>query len=50
MYAVRCQAIALGKVAEGMEPTLVNDTDIEPLYVPNPFLLDTRSEVAIPLR
>ena len=40
----------VGKVAEKMEPTLVNDTDIEPLYVPNPFLLDTRSEVAIPLR
>ena len=40
----------VGKVAQSMEPTLVNDTDIEPLYVPNPFLLDTRSEVAIPLR
>lgn len=40
----------VGKVAESMEPMLVNDTDIEPLYVPNPFLLDTRSEVAIPLR
>ena len=40
----------VGKVAEGMEPMLVNDTDFEPLYVPNPFLLDTRSEVAIPLR
>jgi PAS domain S-box-containing protein len=40
----------IGKVAESMEPTLVNDTDIEPLYIPNPFLLDTRSEVGIPLR
>ena len=40
----------IGKVAESMEPTLVNDTDLEPLYLPNPFLLDTRSEVAIPLR
>jgi PAS domain S-box-containing protein len=40
----------VGKVAEGMEPILVNDTDVEPLYMPNPFLLDTRSEVAIPLR
>jgi PAS domain S-box-containing protein len=40
----------IGKVAESMEPTLVNDTDIEPLYMPNPFLLDTRSEVGIPLR
>jgi PAS domain S-box-containing protein len=40
----------VGKVAEGIEPRLVNDTDLEPLYIPNPFLLDTRSEVAIPLR
>ena len=40
----------IGKVAESIEPRLVNDTDLEPLYVPNPFLLDTRSEVAIPLR
>jgi len=40
----------VGKVAEGIEPRLVNDTDLEPLYVPNPFLLDTRGEVAIPLR
>jgi PAS domain S-box-containing protein len=40
----------VGKVAESMEPMLVNDTDIEPLYLPNPYLLETRSEVAIPLR
>lgn len=40
----------IGKVAESIEPILVNDTSIEPLYVPNPYLLDTRSEVAIPLR
>ena len=40
----------IGKVAESMEPILVNDTNVEPLYLPNPFLLDTRSEVAIPLR
>jgi PAS domain S-box-containing protein len=40
----------VGKVAEGMEPRLVNDTDLEPLYIANPFLLDTRSEVAIALR
>ena len=40
----------IGKVAESIEPKLVNDTDLEPLYLPNPFLLDTRSEVAIPLR
>lgn len=40
----------VGKVAANIEPMLVNDTELEPLYVPNPFLLDTRSEVAIPLR
>lgn len=40
----------VGKVAEKAEPMLVNDTDEEPLYIANPFLLDTRSEVAIPLR
>ncbi|HEY3475413.1 MAG TPA: GAF domain-containing protein [Anaerolineales bacterium] len=40
----------VGKVAESTEPMLVNDTDIEPLYLPNPYLLETRSEVAIPLR
>jgi PAS domain S-box-containing protein len=40
----------VGKVAANIEPMLVNDTEREPLYMPNPFLLDTRSEVAIPLR
>ena len=40
----------IGKVAESIEPILVNDTELEPLYTPNPLLLDTRSEVAIPLR
>ncbi len=40
----------IGKVAESIEPMLVNDTSIEPLYTPNPYLLDTHSEVAIPLR
>jgi PAS domain S-box-containing protein len=40
----------VGKVAESMEPSLVNDTDLESLYIPNPYLLDTRSEVTIPLR
>jgi PAS domain S-box-containing protein len=40
----------VGKVSANMEPMLVNDTDLEPLYIPNPYLLDTRSEVAIPLR
>ena len=40
----------VGKVAESIEPRLVNDTDLEPLYVPNPFLLDTRAEASIPLK
>jgi PAS domain S-box-containing protein len=40
----------VGKVAQNIEPMLVNDTEHEPLYMPNPYLLDTRSEVAIPLR
>ena len=40
----------IGQVSASMEPMLVNDTDLEPLYAPNPYLLDTRSEVAIPLR
>ena len=40
----------IGKVAESGESVLVNDTTLEPLYVPNPLLLDTKSEVAIPLR
>jgi len=40
----------VGKVAESGEPMLVNDILQESLYQPNPLLLDTRSEVAIPLR
>lgn len=40
----------IGKVAANMDPMLVNDTDLEPLYIANPYLLDSRSEVAIPLR
>ncbi|HEX9330780.1 MAG TPA: GAF domain-containing protein [Anaerolineales bacterium] len=40
----------VGKVAESIEPMIVNDTELEPLYIANPYLLDTRSEVAIPLR
>jgi PAS domain S-box-containing protein len=40
----------IGRVAQNIEPMLVNDTELEPLYMPNPYLLDTRSEVAIPLR
>jgi len=41
---------AVGKVAESAESILLNDTEQDPLYRPNPLLLDTRSEVAIPLR
>jgi PAS domain S-box-containing protein len=40
----------VGRVAETGEALLANDTDNEPLYQPNPMLLDTRSQVAIPLR
>jgi PAS domain S-box-containing protein len=40
----------VGKVAERGQAILVNDVEHEPLYHPNPFLLDTRSEVAIPMR
>jgi PAS domain S-box-containing protein len=40
----------IGKVAESIEPIVVNDTQFEPLFTANPYLLDTRSEVAIPLR
>jgi PAS domain S-box-containing protein len=40
----------VGKVAESTEPMLVNDTTVEPLYLANPYLLETRSEVGIPLR
>lgn len=40
----------VGTVTETGKALLVNDTDIEPLYQPNPLLLDTRSQVAIPLR
>ena len=40
----------VGKVAERGESMLVNDIQHESLYQPNPLLLDTRSEVAIPLR
>ena len=40
----------VGRVSETGESLLVNDTDREPLYQPNPLLLDTRAEAAIPLR
>ena len=40
----------VGRVADTGEALLANDTDIEPLYQPNPLLLDTRSQAAIPLR
>jgi PAS domain S-box-containing protein len=40
----------VGKAAESGQPMVVNDVESEPLHRPNPFLLDTRSEVAIPLR
>ena len=40
----------VGKVAESGEPMLVNNVEQEPLHHPNPLLLDTHAEVAIPLR
>ena len=40
----------VGKVAESGESILFNDVQNQPLFHPNPLLLDTRSEVAIPLR
>ena len=40
----------VGKVAETGESLVVNNIEQEPLYQPNPLLLDTRAEVAIPLR
>jgi PAS domain S-box-containing protein len=40
----------IGRVADSGESLLANDVSREPLYVPNPLLLDTQSEVAIPLR
>jgi signal transduction histidine kinase/DNA-binding response OmpR family regulator len=40
----------VGKVAETGESILVDDISGEPLYQPNPLLLDTQSEAAVPLR
>lgn len=47
--AVGSQTI-VGKAAETGETVLVDDVQVEPLYQPNPLLLDTLSEVAIPLK
>ena len=40
----------VGKAAESGEPIVVNDVEHGSLHRPNPFLPDTRSEAAIPLR
>lgn len=40
----------VGKAAESGETVLANDVRHEPLHQPNPLLLDTQSEVAIPLK
>lgn len=40
----------VGKAAETGETVLATNTQDEPLYQPNPLLLDTLSEVAIPLK
>src|SRR5688572_29124007 len=49
MLPVGSQTI-VGKVAETGESKLVDDISGEPLYQPNPLLLDTQSEAALPLR
>ncbi|HLE90585.1 MAG TPA: response regulator, partial [Anaerolineales bacterium] len=49
MAAVGSQTI-VGKVAETGESKIVDDVSREPLYQPNPLLLDTQSEAAVPLR
>ena len=49
MLPVGSQTI-VGKVAESGESKLVDDITGEPLYQPNPLLLDTQSEAALPLR
>lgn len=40
----------VGRSAEAGEIMLANNVQVEPLYQPNPLLLDTQSEVAIPLK
>ena len=40
----------VGKASESGEMYNANDVTTEPLYQPNPLLLDTQSEVAIPLK
>jgi len=47
--AVGSQTI-VGRASETGETYLANDVSVEPLYQPNPLLLDTKSEVAIPLK
>jgi PAS domain S-box-containing protein len=47
--AVGSQTI-IGRAAETGEFMLANDVKDEPLYQPNPLLLDTQSEAAIPLQ
>ncbi|MGE5643889.1 MAG: GAF domain-containing protein [Byssovorax cruenta] len=50
-YAIAIgSASTVGKVSESGEYLLINDTAHDPLHQPNPLLLDTQSEVAIPLR
>ena len=40
----------VGRVADTGESKLANNIAVEPLYQPNPLLLDTQSEATIPLR
>jgi PAS domain S-box-containing protein len=50
-YAISVGAQTMvGKVADTGESRLANNVLVEPLYQPNPLLLDTQSEAVIPLR
>jgi PAS domain S-box-containing protein len=40
----------IGQVADIGEIKVTNNVELEPLYQPNPLLLDTQSQAAIPLR
>lgn len=40
----------IGKVTDTGSPVLVNNVSESPIYLPNPHLPDTRSELGIPLR
>jgi PAS domain S-box-containing protein len=39
----------VGRAAETRETVLVPDTSVDPAWLPNPFLPETRSEIAVPI-